>query len=122
MKDFSEIREQVKEKLTEVNDSIKLSDFWQEYLGKTGVIQGLMKQMKTVPADEKPAFGKAVNDVREWAQELYKQKQAESVLLEKAGFVPLYYKNEYFYTDGDSEGIIYSPFTKTVDFSGAVKK
>ncbi len=49
-------------------------------------------------------------------------KQAESVLLEKAGFVPLYYKNEYFYTDGESEGIIYSPFTKTVDFSGAVKK
>ncbi len=52
--------------------------------------------------------------------ELY--KQAESILLEEAGFVPLYYKNEYFYTDEDIAGIIYSPFTKTVDFSGAVKK
>ncbi len=49
-------------------------------------------------------------------------KQAESILLEKAGFVPLYYKNEYFYTDKDIAGIIYSPFTKTVDFTGAVKK
>ncbi len=82
MKDFSEIREQVKEKLTEVNDSIKLSDFWQEYLGKTGVIQGLMRQMKNVPTEEKPAFGKAVNDVREWAQNLYKQKQSEIKALE----------------------------------------
>ncbi|MCH5206666.1 MAG: phenylalanine--tRNA ligase subunit alpha [Oscillospiraceae bacterium] len=77
MKDFSEIKEQVKAKLAEVADSEKLSDFWQTYLGKTGVISGLMKEMKSVPPEEKPLFGKAVNDVREWAQELYRTKQAE---------------------------------------------
>lgn len=74
MKDFSEIKEQVKSKLAEVKDSERLADFWQTYLGKTGVISGLMKEMKSVAPEEKPLFGKAVNDVREWAQELYRTK------------------------------------------------
>ncbi len=82
MKDFSEIREQVRSKLESVRDAVELSDFWQSYLGKTGVISGLMKEMKSVPAEEKPLFGKAVNDVREWAQELYRTKSAEIKKLE----------------------------------------
>lgn len=77
MKDFGEIKEQVKQVLGEVKDGVQLSDFWQKYLGKTGVISGLMKEMKTVPPEEKPTFGKAVNDVRVWAQELYNSKQSE---------------------------------------------
>lgn len=77
MKDFGDIKEQVKAKLEEVADGVQLSDFWQKYLGKTGVISGLMKEMKSVPPEEKPTFGKAVNDVRVWAQELYNEKQAE---------------------------------------------
>lgn len=77
MKDFSEIKEQVKSKIAEVKDGAQLSEFWQNYLGKTGVISGLMKEMKSVPPEEKPLFGKAVNDVRVWAQELYQTKQAE---------------------------------------------
>lgn len=77
MKDFSEIKEQVKSKIDEVKDGVQLSEFWQSYLGKTGVISGLMKEMKAVPPEEKPLFGKAVNDVRVWAQELYQTKQAE---------------------------------------------
>lgn len=77
MRDFSEIKEQVKSKIAEVRDGGQLSEFWQSYLGKTGVISGLMKEMKSVPPEEKPLFGKAVNDVRVWAQELYKTKQEE---------------------------------------------
>lgn len=77
MKDFSDIKSQVKQVLEEVKDGVQLSDFWQKYLGKTGVISGLMKEMKSVPPEEKPTFGKAVNEVRVWAQELYNTKQAE---------------------------------------------
>ena len=77
MRDFSEIKEQVKAKIGEVNDGIQLSEFWQNYLGKGGVVTGLMKEMKSVPNEEKPNFGKAVNDVREWVQEIYRTKQAE---------------------------------------------
>ena len=82
MKDFSEIKEQVKAKIGEVRDGASLSEFWQNFLGKAGVIQGLMKEMKNVSPEEKPLFGKAVNEVREWAQELYRQKQDEIKKLE----------------------------------------
>ena len=51
--------------------------------------------------------------------ELY--AQAEQLLLDSAAFVPLYYKNEYFYTAKDCMDIIYNPFTKRVDFSQAKK-
>lgn len=84
MKDFSEIKEQIKQKIGEVTDAAQLSEFWQSYLGKTGVISGLMKEMKNVPPEEKPLFGKAVNDVREWAQNLYNEKQAQIKEMELA--------------------------------------
>ena len=61
MKDFSEIKEQVKASIEQIADSEKLSEFWQKYLGKTGVISGLMKEMKSVSPEEKPLFGKAEN-------------------------------------------------------------
>lgn len=77
MRDFSEIKEQIKAKATEIKDSAQLSDFWQSYLGKTGAISSLMKEMKKVAPEEKPLFGKAVNEVREWAQGVYQEKQAE---------------------------------------------
>lgn len=47
--------------------------------------------------------------------------QAEQLLLDSAAFVPLYYKNEYFYTAKDCADIVYNPFTKRVDFSQAKK-
>lgn len=77
MRDFSDIKEQVKKKIEEVKDGAQLSEFWQNYLGKGGVVTGLMKEMKSVPNEEKPLFGKAVNDVREWVQDIYKEKQAQ---------------------------------------------
>ena len=77
MRDFSDIKEQVKKKIEEVKDGAQLSEFWQNYLGKGGIVTGLMKEMKSVPNEEKPLFGKAVNDVREWVQDVYKTKQAQ---------------------------------------------
>lgn len=47
--------------------------------------------------------------------------KAEQILIDKAAFVPLYYKNEFFFTEADSADITYNPFSKTVDFSQAKK-
>ncbi|MGN1423607.1 MAG: peptide ABC transporter substrate-binding protein [Oscillospiraceae bacterium] len=49
--------------------------------------------------------------------ELY--RQAEQLLINKAAFVPLYFKNEYFFIGEDMTDIYYNSFTKTVDFSQA---
>lgn len=47
--------------------------------------------------------------------------QAEQLLIDSAAFVPLYYKNEYFYYDKDCSDIIYNPFTRNVYFRDAKK-
>ncbi len=45
--------------------------------------------------------------------------EAEKLLLSDAAFIPLCYKNEYFYIGEDMSDIFYNPFTKTIDFSEA---
>ena len=47
--------------------------------------------------------------------------EAEQLIIDKAAFVPLYYKNEFFFTAKDSFDIAYNSFTETVDFSQAKK-
>ena len=49
--------------------------------------------------------------------ELY--AKAEQHIIDEAAFVPLYYKNEYFYIGEDFADIYYNPFNKTVDFTQA---
>ena len=36
-----------------------------KYLGKKGSVTGLMKHMKDLPNEEKPAYGQQVNEVRQ---------------------------------------------------------
>lgn len=47
--------------------------------------------------------------------------RAEKILIENAAFVPLYFKNEYFFTKEGCTDIVYEPFSGTVDFSRAKK-
>lgn len=46
-------------------------------------------------------------------------RQAEQILIDNAEFLPLYYKNEYFFTGDDISDLLYNPFTKTVNFTSA---
>ncbi len=45
-----------------------LAEIENRFLGKNGSIMGLMKQLGSMSADERPAFGKAVNDARQTVQ------------------------------------------------------
>jgi len=58
-----------------VKDSKQLSEFWAKYLGKGGQVQKLMEGIKNVPNEEKKAYGQAVNQIKNWAQELYDEKK-----------------------------------------------
>ncbi len=44
-----------------------------QYLGKTGAITDVMKSMATLPKEEKPQFGKKVNEVKEFLEKLYEK-------------------------------------------------
>ena len=52
-------------------------DVKMEYLGKTGKISALSKGMRDVPAEERPALGKRINEVRVWAEETFAAKEEE---------------------------------------------
>ena len=41
-----------------------LASFWQEYLSKNGKIPALMKNLRTVAPEERPAMGKIVNELK----------------------------------------------------------
>ncbi len=50
--------------LAEASDSAALDALRVKYLGRAGLIPGFVKQMKDVPAEERPAFGKALGSWR----------------------------------------------------------
>lgn len=74
---MDEIRAEFQEELVLVEDAKQLGAFWTKYLGKGGKIQGLMGGIKNVPKEEKKAYGQAVNQIKNWAQELYDAKKLE---------------------------------------------
>lgn len=74
---MDEIRVDYQAELALVEDAKQLGDFWAKYLGKSGKIQGLMAGIKSVPKEEKKAYGQAVNEIKTWAQALYDEKKAE---------------------------------------------
>lgn len=71
--------EQVKQEATKAIDGIKalpaLADVKAKYLGKKGTLNGLMRLMKDIPDDEKPAFGKAINDVKQFVSGLIESRR-----------------------------------------------
>ena len=60
-----------------ITDAKQLADFWAKYLGKGGEVQKLMNGIKSVPNEEKKAYGQAVNQIKVWAQDLYDAKKEE---------------------------------------------
>ncbi|MGM9624589.1 MAG: phenylalanine--tRNA ligase subunit alpha [Eubacteriales bacterium] len=67
-----EIRAKIEEKISTLESSAALYEFRKTFLdNKEGKISQLMKSMKDLPKEEKPAFGKLVNDLKTWAAEQF---------------------------------------------------
>ncbi len=49
-----------------------------KYLGKKGEIYGLLRAMGSMPAETRPAFGKAVNELRDLAEQNFAGLEAEA--------------------------------------------
>ena len=70
---INELSAKVEQSLAAVNSSETLSAFWQEYLSKNGKVTGLMKELRNVPAAERPAAGKIINEFKQQVQAKYDQ-------------------------------------------------
>lgn len=71
---FSEIehlKEEIKKTSLETKES--LESFRLEYLSRKGKIQEMFQRIGEVPADERGKTGKAMNDLKQFAQKLYEE-------------------------------------------------
>ena len=65
---MKELAAHVQEDLQQVTSKQTLSDFWQKYLSKNGQVPALMKNLRSVPADQRPQMGKLINELKNWVQ------------------------------------------------------
>ena len=80
------LKEDIKKKFSEDLNLQKLNDLKVEYLGKTGIITELSKEMKNIANEDKKEFGKLINELREEFNNFYeetKEKTEKSILDEK---------------------------------------
>ncbi len=71
------IRREIETGIGQANGRKELFELKMKHLGKTGEITALLKGMRDIPAEERPAMGKLVNDVRAWAEELFAAREEE---------------------------------------------
>ena len=79
---MEELRAQMAEDLRKVNSKESLGAFWQEYLGKSGKVPGLMKELRNVTPLERPLLGKLINEFKQNVQAAYDGAENRIKMLE----------------------------------------
>ena len=77
---IDELAKQAAESLGQVSSKETLASFWQEYLSKNGKIPALMKNLRSVAPEERPAMGKIINELKQKVQADY-DAAAETVII-----------------------------------------
>ena len=90
MNDTEIIAREAEEEASAAQDSRALYEVKMKFLGRAGKVTALLKSMKDVAAEERPAFGKKINALREKLEERFaaleivvKKRELESRLSEE---------------------------------------
>jgi phenylalanyl-tRNA synthetase alpha chain len=90
MKDpIEQLTTQADDDLAAVATTDDLERFRIKYLGSKGALKGLMAQLKTVPADQKPKFGQRANAARKRVQDMFDQRKESLGQATKTGSGPV---------------------------------
>lgn len=73
---IKQLQEQMEKAIAAVGSKEELSAFWQQHLGKNGFITGLMKDLRNVPKEDRPAVGKTINVFKEQVEARYQELAA----------------------------------------------
>ncbi|MBR2066892.1 MAG: phenylalanine--tRNA ligase subunit alpha [Solobacterium sp.] len=77
MDKIQQVQEEALAAIAEATDLESLNQVRIQYLGKKGSIQELMSEMKSLPKEEKPAFGSKVNVCKQEVSTALEHKQSE---------------------------------------------
>ncbi len=72
-----ELKESLKNELSIVNTMVELAEVKAEFLGKKGLITELTQEMKELKPEEKKEFGKFLNEIKSYAEDMLSKKQEE---------------------------------------------
>ena len=71
------MREQIEQAAAAIQDSKEMYQLRKQYLdNKSGQISSLMKNMRDLTPEERPAFGKIVNELKTWALDFFTAQDA----------------------------------------------
>ena len=70
-KKIDEIEKSIDEAVKDVQSSKTLQEIKMRFLGKTGEISSLMKNMRDVTPEHRPSMGKLLNALRQWSEERF---------------------------------------------------
>lgn len=62
---IEKLKEQFQDEISLIKNTGELENLKVKFLGKKGPIQELMKELKEVPPDQRPLFGKIINELKE---------------------------------------------------------
>ena len=71
---LQELRQRVAEEMTGLEGTAALESMRVRVLGKKGELTALLKTMGSLSAEERPAVGAQINDVRRWVEQLLEDK------------------------------------------------
>ncbi len=72
-----QMQQEIEEAAASITDSKEMYLLRKQYLdNKTGRISALMKNMRDLAPEERPAFGKVVNELKQWALEFFTAQDA----------------------------------------------
>ncbi len=74
---IKEIKRVCSEKIAECNSAAEVQALKAAYLGKSGEVTSLLKGIKDLPPEQRPAFGNTVNELRVNLENLFAEKAAE---------------------------------------------
>lgn len=72
---FIEIKNKAIESLKNVDSSRALNEIKVTFIGKNGEVTSLLRGMKDIPAEERSAFGKMVNDLKNEVEAMFIEKE-----------------------------------------------
>jgi Phenylalanyl-tRNA synthetase alpha subunit len=75
LRQINSLLEKGQNELNALTDTEQLPEWYQRYLGRKGGLTLLLKQLKTVPAEDRPEIGKVVNKVKQEKEQLFDSRQ-----------------------------------------------
>ena len=82
MKKMDELYQEALDKIRNASSLSDLNELRVHYLGKKGPIQALMKDMKDLPKEKKPEFGKKVNELKQSVSQQIEEMKTQLAVVE----------------------------------------